>query len=759
MNNANYLNEIISLSTLPREHYQKYYEAGIHDKITCAHCGEAVRLYLGIKRVPHFYHAYKESDISCEEFCHTLITNTAPKLEEETVEQNGFRLPKSRAITLEREQPLTSWRSSETVKITAPFQDKKKESSQLYGISLDKEQLKAVTKTEGSLLVLAGAGSGKTRVLTTRTLYMIEEKQIAPESLLLVTFTTKAAREMQNRISANRRHYGQNLVSGTFHSIFYKILLHHNREQWAGENLIKWDWQKEQYLKSACSEFGIDEKDFAFDQALQQIGLWKNRLQHYTNIKAANEWEKSVLTLYKYYEEKKEANRKFDFDDMLIKCYELLLHNESLLQAYQERFRYFLIDEFQDINPVQYNLIKLLSDHTKNLCVVGDDDQAIYSFRGSEPEFILNFKHDYPQAEIVHLSENYRSDHAIVTAANEVIKKNRNRFLKKMAAQSNSEQLPTFFFPFDEEEEATVILTDIKERIRDGSKPDDFAILYRTNSAGRAIFERLIASNIPFTTEYDQAVFYERKIVRSLLSYLRLSINPDDVHAMGDLLRALFIKQAALNDLKAFTILHDCTMIEALLKLEDLKSFQLTKLKKIVPKIKTLKNMKPLEAISTIEKELGFHDFLKKQGNEGNTIEKGSDDINDLKVVAKKFSTVHELLEHADHITATQKALKKDRTHKTGVQLMTIHRSKGLEFENVYIIGAVDGSIPHDFSLDSHRKGDSNHLEEERRLLYVAMTRAKRNLMISVPLERRGKNAVISRFIRSFLTEKIRPRK
>lgn len=752
MNYANYLHNTISLSTLPREQFQRYYEASIHDQLTCVHCGDIVRLYLGINKAPYFYHAYKEEDVKCEEYCQKLIPNQTLKLENESIEQNGFRLPQSRAITLEAEQLETNWHLPKQVKLTASFKKEEKSILDISGISLDPEQLKAVSKTEGPLLVLAGAGSGKTRVLTTRALYMIEEKKIAAQSMLLVTFTTKAAKEMQNRIASQQNHKLKNPASGTFHSIFYKILLHYDREKWAGDKLIKWEWQKEQYLKHACQEFGIDEKEFAFDQALQQIGLWKNTLQHYKNIKTTNEWEENVLALYKYYEEQKEKNRQFDFDDMLIKCYELLLDNESLLKAYQERFHYFLIDEFQDINPVQYKLIQLLSDHTKNLCVVGDDDQAIYGFRGSEPKFILNFKHDYPEAEIVHLTANYRSDHAIVATANEVIKRNKNRFSKKMTAQSSSERVPTFFFPFDEEEEATMIVNDIKERIRnDGALPDDFAVLYRTHSAGRAIFERFTQSNIPFTVEFDQSSFYEKRMVKSLLAYLRLSINPDDVHAVSDLLHALFIKQSALNDLKAYTILQDCTFVEALLHIKDLKPFQLAKFKKIIPRIKTLKDLKPLQAITTIEKELGFQDFLKKRGNEGNTIEKGSDDLNDLKVVAKKFTTVHELIEHADHITSTQKTLKKDRTYQSGVQLMTIHKSKGLEFEHVYMIGAVDGSIPHDFALDSYRKGDPSHLEEERRILYVALTRAKSNLMISVPSERRGKKAVTSRFIKSLL--------
>ncbi len=322
-----------------------------------------------------------------------------------------------------------------------------------------------------------------------------------------------------------------------------------------------------------------------------------------------------------------------------------------------------------------------------------------------------------------------------------------------MYAQVQSDHLPVCFFPYDEEEEATMIVNDIKEKIADGANPDEFAILYRTHSGGRAIFERFVQSSIPFVVENEKSSFYERKMVRGALSYLRLSVDPDDTAAVSDIIRALFLKQSALNDVKALSILHDCSLVEALLHLNGLPAFQMAKLKKIIPRISTLKNERPGLALHIIEKELGFHDYVKKQGNEGNAMDKGSDDLNDLKVILKKFSSVKEFLEHADHMMLTQRALKgrKDST-EDGVQLMTIHRSKGLEFKHVYIIGAVDGSLPHDFALDSARKGNHQFLEEERRLLYVAMTRAKQQLFISIPAYRRGRKASASRFLKPLMS-------
>lgn len=756
MNSAFFNGDVISLLNLSREDYQRVYEASLKDEITCVVCKHPIKMYLGINHSPHFFHSNSVLTKKCQE---QLVEKpkgkeiSATEVSNEYYNQNGFRIPKSRSINTAEKPKEPKWQKPITIKGRAPISLKIKTPSQLLGIPLDHEQKEAVTTIDGPLLVLAGAGSGKTRVLTTRALYMMQEKEIDPKSIMLVTFTAKAAREMKDRLAQNSRNSTvrlDQLVIGTFHSIFYKMLIHHNSEKWNGKNLLKWDWQKENYLKQACRELSIDDKDFPFDQAIQQIGYWKNTMKTPEEIKPVDDWEETTLTLFKEYEEQKQKHRQFDFDDMLVQCYEMLKENSTLLEAYQKRFQYFLIDEFQDINPVQYNLMKLLSRHTNNLCGVGDDDQTIYSFRGSEPSFILNFKEEYPDAKIITLSSNYRSDHHIVSTANEVISKNKKRLSKKMIAQYQSESAPICFFPYDEEEEATLIINDMKEKIELGATPNEFAVLYRTHTGGRAIFERFVTSSLPFTIEKGQNSFYERKMVRGVLAYLRLSVNPDDTNALTDFIRALFLKQNTLNDVKGLSILHDCSLLDALLHVKGIPSFQISKIKKIIPRMSSLKNEKPAIAIAIIEKELGFTDYLKKQGNEGNSMDKGSDDLNDLKVVAKKFLNVEEFLQHTNHMISTQQALK-GHTGDTGVQLMTVHRAKGLEYKYVYIIGAVDGSLPHDFSLESARQGKYEYLEEERRLLYVAMTRAKEHLYISCPSNRRGRKATASRFLRPFL--------
>ncbi|MCC2929407.1 ATP-dependent helicase [Bacillus mojavensis] len=745
-------NRTIHLHTYSREHYQFLFEEGIKGHLFCSHCGKPVLLRLNITDPPEFIHRQPGHFPACEEACET---KPAKEEKKENYQESGvFRLPKGKAIAADSSPAVMEWQRPRSIKPGTPFVQKtiEPDTSLFPTVGLNTDQLKAVTETEGPLLVLAGAGSGKTRVLTARAAHMIEHLDIPPEHMLLVTFTTKAVAEMKDRMA---KQYGlqpskvRRLVTGTFHSLFYKILYHYDSAKWNGEHLLKMEWQKEQYMKKALYEEGVDEKEFPVDQALQQIGFWKNSYLPNERIPLKDDWEKQVYRLYEYYERQKKEHRQFDFDDMASACYELFIERPDLLEQYQSRFTYILIDEFQDINPVQYKIMQMLASPEQNLCCVGDDDQSIYAFRGSSPSFILEFQKDYPGAKTIYLTANYRSTHPIVSSADIVVKKNKNRYAKMLEAARDDAQVPVLFYPYDEEEEATMVVSDMKEKIQNGAKPEDFAVLYRTNSAGRAIYERLHQSSIPYTADRGVQSFYSRRIVRQILAYLYASQNEDDTEAIKHLLPALFLKQSALNTLKALSITEDCSMIKALAKLPDLKPFQLDKIKKIVPFFASIRTMKPVEAITFAEGKMGFSEYLKKRGNEGNKLEKGSDDLRDVKVVAKKFKTIPDFLAHVDHMRAAEK----NKTDENGVQLMTIHRSKGLEFKTVYVLGTVDGSIPHDFSLETARKGDEAPLEEERRLLYVAMTRAKQHLYLSCPANRRGKTAHRSRFLYPLLQQ------
>lgn len=757
LKSAKWKNRTIHIDRLERSEFQTLYEAAKKGDVYCLNCHQKVFLYLGIQHPPHFFHHHPMENSPCSEKESLLQLEFITPKKEEYVEKGGFRLPKSRVIQLDKtDQPMT-FKPSRKAVIKQPIRLHRVNRTPLELGGLDEEQQKAVEITEGPLLVLAGAGSGKTRVLASRAVHMMK-KGINPKELMLVTFTQKAAQEMKERMATylKQENIAATLpLTGTFHSIFYRILCHHNPLFTEKSRLIKWEWQKEQLILPKLNELGIEEKDYPFDQALQQISYWKNMMVTPEEIKPEDKWEEQTKQIYQHYEDMKKQQQAFDFDDMLLKAYELLKSSPDILSKYQQRFRYFFIDEFQDINPVQYELMKMLSNHTKNVFAVGDDDQSIYSFRGSDPTIILNFKNDFPNAKVIQLKMNYRSSQEIVSCAHDVISKNKNRYPKEIMAQFSGKEQPIFFFPYDEEEEATMIVQDMKEQIQQGKNPNDFAILYRTHSMARAIFERLNESSIPFQVEKDFESFYEKKIVKSILSFLRLSINPDNPYVMSDLLSALFIKQSALNDLKAIAILEDCSFIEALPKLQGLQPFQISKLKKVKRILPTLKDMKPIHALDVIEKDLGFLDFLKKRGHEGNKMEKGSDDIRDLKVAARKFQTVHQFLEHVDHMVAKAKEMKNEKINR-GVQLMTIHRAKGLEFDHVYILACVDGGIPHDYSLEQLRDGDSLFLEEERRLMYVAITRAKHFVALSALQTRRGKTANPSRFIRHLIsTEQI----
>lgn len=455
MKTANYQKHLLNIDQLKRDDFQKIVNAGKNGELSCPVCREPVRFYLGINETPHFFHI--SSNLKK---CQDIIAdrgNSAP--EQHFIERSGFRIPQGRAI-IEEGKTAEDIKPAKIIETAVPFSPKNRTAQPIKqpfylqnleenGVFLDENQSAAVTETEGSLLVLAGAGSGKTRVLTARTAYMLEVNQIDPRSIMLVTFTSKAANEMKNRLltypNMTKQKVSQ-LVTGTFHSIFYRILLFHARDEWNPDLLLKKDWQRDRILKEAGRELDLNEKEFAFDLALQQIGHWKNSLIFPDEVMPESEWDEKAKFLYRKYEEYKAKQCLFDFDDMLIGCYRLFMSSPELLEQYQERFRYFLIDEFQDINKVQYELIKLFSEINKNVCAVGDDDQSIYSFRGSDPSYLLSFEKDFPHAKVITLEQNYRSSHEVVITANQIISLNKGRRTKQMKSQFLQDRPPILSF-------------------------------------------------------------------------------------------------------------------------------------------------------------------------------------------------------------------------------------------------------------------------------------------------------------------------
>ncbi|UYO36600.1 ATP-dependent helicase [Bacillus zhangzhouensis] len=748
----------ISLHTYSREHYQFLHDEGKKRQLFCPYCGQSVFFRLNIHDEPAFIHKHMTQQEICEKAEEQTEHNQTAEQKEmfSYKELGGFRFPAGRQIISQTNESY-DWQEPRSIQLSDSLHLEENEHVQTIDlfphITFSTPQLQAVTHLNGPMLVLAGAGSGKTRVLTARAAYLMSHHHIPAHHILLVTFTTKASNEMKERLSKQYQlHPSQasQVVTGTFHSLFYKMLLHDDTSKWNGQHLIKFDWQKEQYIRKAIVNEGLDEKDYPTDQVLQSIGYWKNAFLPGELPNLKDEKEKHMWTIYQSYEQQKRDHQQFDFDDMAIACLHMLTEQPELLKRYQERFQYILVDEFQDINPVQYQLIKLLAGESQQLFCVGDDDQAIYAFRGSNPAFILEFKKDYPSAQIVHLHTNYRSHHTIVASADAMIKKNQHRYEKTLKAVRAEKIPPTLFYPYDEEEEATMIVADIQEKMKSGAKPNDFCVLFRTNTGGRAIYERLHQSAIPYETDAGVKAFYSRRIVRVLLAFLSLSQDADDVAAMKQLLPVFFLKQQTLNTLKALTITEDCSMVDALGKLTDIQPFQQKKLQSIVPLFRTLRTLKPSDAVTFIEQKMGLGNYLKKRVNDTNVLEKGADDVRDVKTAAKRFETIEAFVAHAEHM----KSAEKEKTAEPGVQLMTIHRAKGLEFQTVYITCVVDGALPHDFSLDELRKGDEEALEEERRLLYVAMTRAEQFLYLSVPSFRRGKTAHLSRFLYPLLKKK-----
>ena len=333
-------------------------------------------------------------------------------------------------------------------------------------------------------------------------------------------------------------------------------------------------------------------KHFPFDAALQLISAWKNNMLFPKEVKPVNDWEEKVAQLYIGYETKKQQRNLYDFDDMLLGGYHFFLENPTILESYQRRFTHFLLDEFQDINKVQYEWMRLMAKSAQSVYAVGDDDQSIYSFRGSDPKYLLDFEKDYPNAKTIILDYNYRSSQEIVSVAKSTISKNTKRRTKKMITGYSGKH-PLAFYPYDEEEEATMILSDIQEKIKMGYEPKDFAILFRTNTNSRAMFERLASSSLPFRLEQDTGSFYQRFIVKSMMAYLKLIHDPDNQQAVADILPTLFLKKTVLQDIKATSILEDCSFLDCLVFIKTGFAFQESRLKKIPEIIKRLIRYSP----------------------------------------------------------------------------------------------------------------------------------------------------------------------
>ena len=616
-------------------------------------------------------------------------------------------------------------------------------------MGLNEAQKDAVLHKDGPCLVLAGPGSGKTLTIVNRVKYLIEGYKVRPEEILVVTFTRFAAAEMRSRLCSLMGKERLPVTIGTFHGIYYGIL------RWTyriGQKNLLSDNEKYQILRQVIRHQKLeifDEGDFLKDIAFE-IGKIKNqriRPEEFISEKC----EAAVFRqIYREYEEQRKRRRKIDFDDMLVQCYALFRKKPEILQGWQKRFQYILIDEFQDINRVQYEVIRMLAAPRYNLFVVGDDDQSIYGFRGAKPELMLYMKQEFPSLRTISLTVNYRSTEFITGAAARVILHNDTRFYKRVQSFRGRGQNVHVQEVLDEQEEAQYVTEEIQKKLDQGIKPGEIAVLFRAAVQARMISEILSEHRIPFEMRDYVTNFYRHFIVKDMMAYLQLAAGKRD--------RSLFL--TICN--RPLRYLARNSMENRQVNFEDLRKFYCDKdwmldiIDQFDVDVRMMKNMAPYAAIQYIRKKIGYDDFLKEYAEKHQISWKQLMDVMaELEERSKNFKSYDEWEIHIAKYTqeleeqqAKARKIKGERENK--VQLMTIHSAKGLEFEDVFVIHANEGEIPH------QKAEKKDEIEEERRLFYVALTRAKNNLCISYITQKNGNSIKPSRFVEELLGQRIK---
>ena len=607
-------------------------------------------------------------------------------------------------------------------------------------MGFNEAQTQAIQHTDGPCLVLAGPGSGKTLTIVNRVKYLIEKQKVRPEEILVVTFTRFAAAEMKSRLCLVMGKRDLPVTVGTFHGIYYGIL------KWAyrmnQENILS-ETEKYQILRGVINKERMeifDEEDFIQDIAAE-IGKVKNNripLEEFVSEKCSAD---AFRNIYRNYEQHRKELKKIDFDDMLVLCYELFRSRPDVLAQWQKKFRYVLIDEFQDINRIQYDVIRMLAQPENNLFVVGDDDQAIYGFRGADSELMLGFGKDYPNAKQILLGMNYRSTANIVQNSLKLIENNVERYSKKLEANREGGSCLHIQEVKDPVEEAEYVLEEIQKCKENGIKEEEIAILFRVHTDARAVVEAMVERKIPFQMKEHLPNIYEHFIAKDIMAYFRL--------ATGKRRRQDFLQ--VMNRPKRY--LGRDSVSGSQVSFEDMRKFycdkdwMIDRIDQFEWDVKMLMKMAPYAAIQYIRKRIGYDDFLKEYAF---THQINRSDLNEvlaeIEEAAKAFSSVEEWFAHVEEYTETLKVKEKERNRpRPGVRLMTIHASKGLEFKQVFLIAANEGRIPY------QKAKTDKEIEEERRLFYVAMTRAKDFLKICYVKIKNGKEVTPSRFVDELL--------
>lgn len=607
-------------------------------------------------------------------------------------------------------------------------------------MGFNEAQAQAIQHTDGPCLVLAGPGSGKTLTIVNRVKYLIEKQKVRPEEILVVTFTRFAAAEMKSRLCLVMGKRDLPVTVGTFHGIYYGIL------KWAyrmnQENILS-ETEKYQILRGVINKERMeifDEEDFIQD-IVAEIGKVKNNripLEEFVSEKCSAD---AFRNIYRNYERHRKELKKIDFDDMLVLCYELFQSRPDVLAQWQKKFRYVLIDEFQDINRIQYDVIRMLAQPENNLFVVGDDDQAIYGFRGADSELMLGFGKDFPDAKQILLGMNYRSTANIVQNSLKLIENNVERYSKKLEANREGGSCLHIQEVKDPVEEAEYVLEEIQKCKENGIKEEEIAILFRVHTDARAVVEAMVERKIPFQMKEHLPNIYEHFIAKDIMAYFRL--------ATGKRRRQDFLQ--VMNRPKRY--LGRDSVSGSQVSFEDMRKFycdkdwMIDRIDQFEWDVKMLMKMAPYAAIQYIRKRIGYDDFLKEYAF---THQINRSDLNEvlaeIEEAAKAFSSVEEWFAHVEEYTETLKVKEKERNRpRPGVRLMTIHASKGLEFKQVFLIAANEGRIPY------QKAKTDKEIEEERRLFYVAMTRAKDFLKICYVKIKNGKEVTPSRFVDELL--------
>lgn len=620
-------------------------------------------------------------------------------------------------------------------------------------MKLNRGQDEAIKHGNGPCMVLAPPGSGKTLIVTERTRYLIEESGVRPDQILVITFTRYAAREMKERFERLTAGKNYPVTFGTFHSIFYGIL---KCAYGIGANNLMSEKESSVLLQEVIDQTDIESTPEVEDEEelvrelLREVGMVKNGLCHLKDFHSKYLTQDEFAEVFRSYEHQKKELKKFDFDDMLVQCYALFRKKPEILQGWQKRFQYILIDEFQDINRVQYEVIRMLAAPRYNLFVVGDDDQSIYGFRGAKPELMLYMKQEFPSLRTISLTVNYRSTEFITGAAARVILHNDTRFYKRVQSFRGKGQNVHVQEVLDEQEEAQYVTEEIQKKLDQGIKPGEIAVLFRAAVQARMISEILSEHRIPFEMRDYVTNFYRHFIVKDMMAYLQLAAGKRD--------RSLFL--TICN--RPLRYLARNSMENRQVNFEDLRKFYCDKdwmldiIDQFDVDVRMMKNMAPYAAIQYIRKKIGYDDFLKEYAEKHQISWKQLMDVMaELEERSKNFKSYDEWEIHIAKYTqeleeqqAKARKIKGERENK--VQLMTIHSAKGLEFEDVFVIHANEGEIPH------QKAEKKDEIEEERRLFYVALTRAKNNLCISYITQKNGNSIKPSRFVEELLGQRIK---